>query len=256
MDLGIRDRVALVSAGTSGLGLAAATALAAEGVHVSICGRDPDRLAEARDTVAQAGAGRVLAVAADVRDGAAVEAWVARTVGEFGAVHIVVANSGGPRPGPLDEIGPADYPDAFAACVQPQIALTYAALPQLRAAGWGRVLLVASETVRQPILRYGLSSTVRPALLGFARTLTHTLGPAGITVNVLAPGYHRTAGLERMLGADADPELARIAEAIPAGRVGRPADFGAVAAFLASEPAGFISGTCLLVDGGATRGTG
>jgi 3-oxoacyl-[acyl-carrier protein] reductase len=256
MDLGIRDRVALVSAGTSGLGLAAATALAAEGVSVSICGRDPDRLAEARDAVAKVGDGRVLASEVDIRDGTAIEGWVTRTVEEFGGAHIVVANSGGPRPGRLDEIGPADYPDAFAACVQPQIALTYAALPHLRAAEWGRVLLVASETVRQPILHYGLSGTVRPALAGFARTLVHTLGPVGITVNVIAPGYHRTPGLERMLGADAEVEIDRIAGTVPVGRMGRPADFGAVAAFLASEPAGFISGTCLLVDGGMTRGTG
>lgn len=256
MDLGIRDRVALVSAGTSGLGLAAAKALAAEGAHVSLCGRDPDRLAQARDAVMGAGWGRVLTTPVDVRDSTAVDEWVARTVEEFGGVHIVVANSGGPRPGRLDEIGPTDYPDAFAACVQPQIALTYAALPHLRAAGWGRVLLVGSETVRQPILHYGLSGTVRPALAGFARTLTHTLGPAGITVNVLLPGYHRTDGLVRMLGAEADAELDRVGARIPLGRVGRPGDFGAVAAFLASEPAGFITGTCLLVDGGMTRGTG
>ncbi len=256
MDLGIRDRVALVAAGTSGLGLAAAKALAAEGAHVSLCGRDPGRLDKARDAVMGVGWGRVLTTPVDVRDPAAIERWVDRTVEEFGGVHIVVANSGGPRPGRLDEIGPADYPDAFAACVQPQIALTHAALPHLRTAGWGRVLLVASETVRQPILHYGLSSTVRPALLGFARTLSHTLGAAGVTVNVIAPGYHRTPGLERMLGPDADAEIDRIAATVPLGRMGRPADFGAVAAFLASEPAGFISGTCLLVDGGMTRGTG
>lgn len=256
MDLGIRDRVALVAAGTSGLGLAVARNLAAEGVRVSLCGRDPRRLAEARDVVAAAGDGRALACEVDVRDGTAVADWVSRTVAEFGSVHIVVGNSGGPQPGALDSIEPEQYPDAFAACVQPQITLAHAALPYLRAAGWGRILLVASETARQPIVRYGLSSTVRPALLGFARTLAQTLGPAGITVNVLAPGYHRTPGLERQFGTDTEPELARIGQRIPLGRLGRPADFGAVAAFLASEPAGFITGTCLLIDGGATKGTG
>ena len=256
MDLGIRDRVALVAAGTSGLGLAAAVALAREAVQVSLCGRDPDRLAVARDAVAKAGDGRVLASAVDVRDEAAVSSWVDRTVAEFGAVHIVVGNSGGPPPGTLDSLAPESYADAFAACVQPHITLTHAALPQLRAAGWGRVLLVASETARQPIVHYGLSSTVRPALLGFARTLAHTLGPAGITVNVLAPGYHRTPGLERQFGADSESELTRIGQRIPLGRIGRADDFGAVTTFLASEQAGFITGTCLLVDGGATKGTG
>ncbi|MQA26936.1 MAG: SDR family oxidoreductase [Micromonosporaceae bacterium] len=256
MNLGISGRVALVAAATSGLGFAAARALAAEGAQVSICGRDQRRLAAARGQIAALGGGKVSASAVDVRDSAAVAAWVDATAAEFGELHIVVANSGGPAPGPVDVATPAAFRQAYEACVQPQIGLALAALPHLRAAGWGRILMIASETARQPIVGYGLSSTVRPALLGFARTLAHTIGGCGVTVNVLAPGYHRTPGLTSQFGEQSEFELRRIAAGIPVGRVGCAEDFGAVAAFLASERAGFITGTSLLVDGGAARGTG
>lgn len=254
MDLGLAGRVALVAGASSGLGRAVAGSLAAEGCALSICGRDPDRLAGAADELRAAGPGKVLARVLDVTDEAAVRDWVGATVAEYGALHVVVTNGGGPPPGPVESFGLAEYRRAVDTTLLPHIGLTLAALPHLRAAGWGRVLLVASETVRQPIPRYGLSSTVRPGLLGFARSLVYSLADSGVTVNVLAPGYHDTGGLRRQFGERADEELARIGAQIPVGRVGRTADFGAVAAFLASDAAGFITGTTLLVDGGATRG--
>jgi 3-oxoacyl-[acyl-carrier protein] reductase len=141
-----------------------------------------------------------------------------------------------------------EFRAAVELCVLSHIALVQAALPHMREAGHGRVLMIASETMRQPTPRYGLSSTVRPALAGFARTLVRELGPAGITVNVLAPGYHRTPAVAAM------PDLDEVAASIPLGRLGRPSDFGAVAAFLAGEQAGFITGTTLVVDGGLGQG--
>jgi 3-oxoacyl-[acyl-carrier protein] reductase len=256
MDLGIAGRVALVAGATSGLGRAAARALAAEGCALSICARDPHRLAATAAELTAAGAGKVGAYAVDIGDEDAVAGWVSDTARDFGAVHIVVSNGGGPPPGPVDAFGLDGYRTAVETALLPHIGLTLAALPHLRAAGWGRILLVASETVRQPIPHYGLSSTVRPGLLGFARSLVSSLGPGGITVNVLAPGYHDTPGLRRQFGADADARLAEIGAGIPLGRVGDAADFGAVVAFLAGRPAAFVTGTCLLVDGGATRGIG
>jgi 3-oxoacyl-[acyl-carrier protein] reductase len=185
----------------------------------------------------------VLARAVDVTDEHAVAAWVAGTAEELGGVHIVVSNGGGPPPGPVDTFGLDGYRSAVESTLLPHIGLSLAALPHLRAAGWGRILLVASETARQPIPHYGLSSTVRPGLLGFVRSLAQSLGPGDITVNVLAPGYHDTDGLRRQFGDDADARLAGIGAGIPVGRVGRAADFGAVVAFLASQPASFITGT-------------
>jgi 3-oxoacyl-[acyl-carrier protein] reductase len=114
--------------------------------------------------------------------------------------------------------------------------------------------MIASETVKQPIPRYGLSNVVRVGLVGFAKSLVHELGAAGVTVNVLAPGYHRTPAVERQLGADPDATLAGFVSGIPLGRLGDAADFGAVAAFLAGDQAGFVTGEVLLVDGGSYRG--
>lgn len=256
MDLGLAGRVALVAGGTSGLGLAAAVQLAAEGADVSFCGRDADRLAAAVSTVDAAGPGRVLGTVADVRSDADVAAWVDRTVTVLGGLHVVLSNAGGPPPGPVESFTVADHRAALDTALLPHVRVVLAALPHLRAARWGRVLLIASETVRQPIPAYGLSAEARLGLLGFARALVGSLGPAGITVNVLAPGYHRTPGLERQWGDRVEEELAGVAADIPLGRVGRPEDFGAVVAFLAGEQAGFVSGTVLLVDGGKTKGVG
>jgi 3-oxoacyl-[acyl-carrier protein] reductase len=256
VDLGLHGRVALVAGASSGLGYAVAHALAVEGCVLSVCGRNPERLDAAVNALRVAGGGKVLGRVVDVTDDAARADWVAETVAELGGLQIVVANGGGPPPGGVEDFAPDAYRRAADTAVLPHIGLVLAALPYLREAGWGRVLIVASETVRQPIARYGLSSTVRPALLGFARSLAQSLGPCGVTVNVLAPGYHDTEGLRRQFPDDASAAegLAEIAAGVPVGRLGRPADFGAVAAFLASEAASFVTGTTLLVDGGATRG--
>ncbi|WP_242891983.1 SDR family NAD(P)-dependent oxidoreductase [Actinomadura litoris] len=244
LDLGLEGRVAMVAAATSGLGLATARELAAAGADVAVCGRDAARLDAAAAELDAAGPGRVAATRLDVLDHDGAAAWVERTAAELGGPHVLVTNAGGPPPGPVLGFGLADYRAAVELCVLSHIALVQAALPHMRAAGWGRILMVASETMRRPTPRYGLSSTVRPALAGFAKTLVQELGPAGITVNVLAPGFHRTPALE---GA---PDLDGIAAAIPLGRLGAPADFGAAAAFLASERAGFVTGTTLVIDGG------
>ncbi|TMR33512.1 SDR family NAD(P)-dependent oxidoreductase [Actinomadura geliboluensis] len=254
MDLGLRGRVALVAAATSGLGLATARELAAAGADVAFCGRDEARLEAARKEIDAAGPGRAVATRLDVRDHEAAAAWVGRTAADLGGPHVLVTNAGGPPAGPALGFGLDAYRDAVELCVLSHIALVQAAVPHMRDAGWGRVLMIASETMRQPTPELALSGTVRPALAGFAKALVRELGPAGITVNVLAPGYHLTPAVEALLGDDREAGLAGIAAGIPLGRLGSPADFGAAAAFLASERAGFITGTTLLVDGGLTQG--
>lgn len=257
MNLGLEGKVAMVSGASSGLGLAVATQLAAEGTDVAVCARGADRLREAEARVRRTARGRVHATACDLQDEGATSRWVAQTAQDFGAIHIVVANAGGPPPGPATAFDLQAYRDAIELCLLSQIGLVRAALPHLRAAGWGRILLLASETVKQPAARYALSSTARLGLVGFAKALVQELGPEGITVNVLAPGYHRTPTLERMavaLAGDTERGLDQLTAHIPLRRAGRSEDFGAVAAFLASERASFIHGSVILIDGGATQG--
>jgi 3-oxoacyl-[acyl-carrier protein] reductase len=256
MDLRLKGRVAMVAASSSGLGLAVAKALAAEGAHLSICGRDPERLVKAHAEVNAFGSGDVLSTPVDLRCDQAAEDWVTRTAETFGRLDIVVTNSGGVAFGPVDSFLPADYREAVDANLLPHIVVTLAALPYLRQAGWGRLLMIASESVRQPHPESGLSSVARLGLLGYMKGLVHALGPSGVTVNVLAPGFHRTPILDEQFGADVEQEIGRVAARIPLGRIGDVADFGALAAFLAGDQASYITGTVLLADGGNTRGIG
>lgn len=261
MDLGLSGRVCLVAGASSGLGLAAARALAGEGAHVSLAARDPQRLALAHQEVDAAGPGRVLSRAVDVTDEAAVRRWVDGTAEHFGGLHVVVTNSPGVPHGTADSFGVDDYRQAFGGSTLPHVAITLAALPHLRRGGWGRILMITSEAVRQPLPGTAMSAVARLGVLGFAKGLVHSLGPGGITVNVLAPGVHRTPAFEgfvaarsRANGVDPQTALKEIAAEVPLGRIGEPADFGAIAAFLAGSHAGFITGTVQLIDGGNTRG--
>ncbi|GAA5061863.1 3-oxoacyl-[acyl-carrier protein] reductase [Thermocatellispora tengchongensis] len=260
MDLGLTGRVALVAAASSGLGLGVARALAREGAHVSIAARDPGRLARAHAEVDAAGPGKVLSTPVDLRDDDAVTAWVERTAAELGALHVVVTNSGGVPHGPADAFTPGQYREALEGSMLPHVTTALAALPHLRAAGWGRILMITSEAVRQPLPGTALSASARLGLLGFAKGLVHALGASGVTVNVLAPGCHRTPAFETFLEAHPAPDketaLKEITAEIPLGTVGDPEDFGAIAAFLAGEQASFVTGTVLVADGGNTRGLG
>ncbi|MER6827096.1 SDR family oxidoreductase [Streptosporangium sp. NPDC000563] len=256
MDLRLKGRVALVAASSSGLGLAVAKALAAEGANVSICGRDPARLALAHVEVNAMGTGEVLSTPVDLCDERAAAEWVRRTADTFGGLDVVVTNTGGVPFGPVDSFQVADYRAAIDGNLLPHVSITLAALPFVKEGGWGRMLMIASESVRQPHPESGLSSVARLGLLGYMKGLVHALGANGVTVNILAPGFHRTPILDEQFGADVETEIARVAERIPLGRIGNVADFGALAAMLASDQASYVTGTVFVADGGNTRGIG
>lgn len=241
MDLGLAGRVALVAAASRGLGRASAEALAAEGAAVVICARGREALDETVRAITDAG-GTAVAVAADVTDPAVPERLVSAAVGRFGRLDVVVANAGGPPPGRALEVDDAALRAALEANLLTSVRLVRAAVPHLRAGGWGRICCIASLSVRQPIPVLSLSNTARAGLWGWAKTAAADLFPDGITLNLVCPGLHATDRVQA-LGRDA-----------AAGPLGDPRDFGEVVAFLCSEPAAFVSGVALGVDGAAVAG--
>lgn len=243
MDLGLEGTAAIVGGASSGIGLAISHALAAEGCRVTMLARDPERLEAAATDVP-----RSLAIAGDVRDRSALERAVDRTTAQAGRLDIIVNNAGGPPPGTFETTDEDAYKAAFELSFEPAVRLAKIALPHLRESGRGRIVNITSWSVREPIADLILSNAVRPGVVGWAKTLSHELGPAGITVNTVAPGRIDTPRT-RQLG-----HAAARFESVPAQRPGRPEEVGAAVAFLCSTQAAYITGTVLPVDGGALRG--
>lgn len=249
MELGIRDRRAVVAGSSAGLGLAAARALAAEGVEVTICGRDPERLAAAEQKLRGDGA-EVLAVVADVSSPTGAAALVDQAREHFGGVDILVANAGGPPPGTFATTTIDAYRQALELSLLSTVSLCQATVPAMQDAGWGRVVAITSIGARQPIGQLMASSTARAGVTGFLKVLATEVAPDGVTVNSVQPGLHATERLAHLEEAALDALRADV----PAGSVGDPSDLGSVIAFLCSEQARFITGVGLAVDGGASRG--
>ena len=237
MDLGLNGKVALVTASSKGLGRASALALSQEGAKVVLCARDEAALAEA----AEAMPGEALAVPADVTDPAAPGRLVAAAVDRFGGLDVLVANAGGPPPARALEVDDEALLAALQANLLTSIRLVQAALPPMRAAGWGRICLITSKAVKEPIPTLALSNTARTGLWAWAKTAAADLADDNITLNLACPGTH-------------DTERARQAGMLGDGLVGDPADFGKVVCFLCSDPARFVSGAALQVDGAAITG--
>ncbi|HEX2315016.1 MAG TPA: SDR family oxidoreductase [Thermomonospora sp.] len=243
MDLGLSGRRAAVAAATSGLGLATARALAAEGAHVAICGRDPERLREAAASLGE----HAHAIEADVSTPDGALGFVHHAQEALGGVDILVTNAGGPPPGDFASTGLDAYLPALELNLLSVVAMCQAAVPPMRSRRWGRVLAITSIAVRQPNPNLILSNTARAGATGFLKTLALEVAQDGVTVNSLLPGSHDTARLRSLH----DGDLSQAAAQIPMGRVGDPAGFGAVAAFLCSDHASFITGTATPIDGGA-----
>jgi 3-oxoacyl-[acyl-carrier protein] reductase len=245
VDLGLDGRRAAVAAASQGLGYATAAALAGEGVTVAICGRDRERVEAAAASI---GRGAVPLVA-DVGTLEGGTAFVDAAREALGGVDILVCNAGGPPAGTFASIELGEYRRAIELNCLSSIAMCHAAVPGMQATGWGRILAITSIAVKQPIDNLILSNTARAGLTGFLKTLARELVGTGITVNSLLPGFHDT---ERVRGVNPDPGV--IAAAIDAGTMGRPVDFGHVAAFVCSDHARFLTGAAIQVDGGAFAG--
>ncbi len=253
MDLKIRGKAALVTGASGGLGLAVAKALAAEGVRVAISSRDRSRIEAAAALV---GDGTV-ALVCDMADSVGRAGLVDEASAQLGSLDILVVNSGGPPAGPFD--APDD--DDFAAVLNEHlggvVALAGAAIPAMRERGWGRILTITSCMAKQPAAGMILSNVARAAVTAFCKTCANEVAMHGITINNLMPGYtmtDRIASLSNQMaersGTSPRDVVAAWEGQIPAGRLGTPEEFAAVAAFLCSTPAAYVTGTSISVDGG------
>jgi len=244
VDLGLKGRTALVCGASAGLGLASAEALAAEGANVTMFARRRDELERQADRIG------ALAVRGDVALPQDTERAVTKTLEAFGAVDILVWNSGGPPPGTGSDVTPDSLEQAVDVMLQPLVRLVRATLPHLEQSPGGRIIAITSLAAKEPTAHLALSNMLRPAVHGYLKTLADEVGPQGITVNCVAPGRIATARLEQLY--PEGPTKEHLAE-IPLRRWGRPPEFGDVVCFLASERARYVSGQTLVVDGGLQR---
>ncbi|WP_419999610.1 SDR family oxidoreductase [Streptomyces boninensis] len=255
MDLGIRGRTALVAASTSGLGRAVAEALAAEGARVVVAGR---RGGLAREIAA--GLPEAVGVEVDLTAADGPERLVAAAREAYGDPDILVLNGPGPKPGQAAALATDALADGLGPLLLAQQRLVAATLPGMRERGWGRILAVGSSGVAAPLPDLAASNAGRAALAAYLKTLAAEVAGDGVTVNLLLPGRiatDRVAALDRARaerhGRTPEEEAAASRATIPAGRYGEPAEFGAVAAFLCSAGASYVTGTALRCDGGLVR---
>jgi 3-oxoacyl-[acyl-carrier protein] reductase len=252
MDLGLKDRRALVTAASKGLGRACAEALAGEGARVFISSRDQASIEATAKAIGAAGW-----LAADVSGDGRPEALVKAAGAHLGGIDVLVVNAGGPPPGTFQTTPLESWEPAFRLTLMSAVRLVKAALPELKRSDQGRIVFITSVSVRQPLPNIALSNSLRAAVTGLAKTLSLELGPDGITVNCLAPDKILTDRIRQIAaaaGGNIDENLRHSAESSPMRRFGDPAEFGAACAFLCSRQAGFITGQTLGVDGGSLVG--
>jgi 3-oxoacyl-[acyl-carrier protein] reductase len=260
VDLGLRGKVALVGGSSQGLGRAIAEELAAEGCALTLCARGAGPLEAAREGIATRFGVRVTAVAADLAQADAARRVAETAIREHGRVDILVTNAGGPPSGPFESHDEAAWQATVRLTLLSAVEMSRAVLPGMKERRFGRILNVTSIAAKQPVDGLILSNAVRAAVTGMARTLANETARFGITVNNLLPGYTRTDRLQELVQAlvsreKTTPEAVEDGwkKEIPAARLGEPRELAALAAFLASERAGYITGQSIAVDGGWVR---
>jgi 3-oxoacyl-[acyl-carrier protein] reductase len=256
MDMGIRGKAALVTAASKGMGKATALALASEGVRVLMCARTAADIKAAAEEVRAKTGVEVVEMTADVTKKEDIERLVKRAEEAFGGVDILVANSGGPPRGNLEEMTDEQWYGAFEVATLSVVRLIRGVLPSMKQKRWGRILTIQSVSVKQPVPGLLLSNAVRPGVAGMFKTLSEDLGKHNITINVVCPGKiltDRLLGGAKQAGLPTEEFIKRAGADVPLGRVGTPEEFANVMVFLASERASYVTGVALQVDGGLIR---
>jgi 3-oxoacyl-[acyl-carrier protein] reductase len=261
MDLGLRNKVALVAAASQGLGKASAFALAQEGARLVICSRNEESITKTAEEIRSKTGATVVGVAADVSKKADIQRFVQTAISEFGTVHVLVNNAGGPPTGHILSMPEEEWERGVQLTLMSVVRLVREVLPFMEKQHWGRIVSIVSVAAKQPINELLISSTLRPGILGLSKVLSNQYAKDNITVNTVCPGLILTKRQEELsISRAADKKmtteeyLAESAKSIPAGRLGTPEEIGTVVAFLASEQASYINGANLLVDGGSARG--
>lgn len=261
MFLGLRGKTALVGAASKGLGYAVARELAVEGATIVICARGKEALKDARDRIATDTGAKVYAIAADLSRYEDVKRVTATSLEKLGRIDVLINNNGGPPAGPFESHDWANWQSAFDLTLRSAVEMTRAVLPGMKERRWGRIINVTSMAAKQPVDNLMLSNSIRAAVHGFARTLANEVAEYGITVNNILPGYTRTERVESLAeatakrdGIDTAAVMTRFERDVPMRRLGEPEEFAALAAFLASERASYITAQSIAVDGGWIRG--
>ena len=252
MDLGIQNKVALVLASSKGLGKAVAIELAKEGARVIICGTDANALAVTEAEIRSVSPGNVLSVVCDITDEKQRKNLVEQSAKAFGNIDILVTNTGGPAAGTFEQFNLDDWKHFYNLMFLSAVDIIQQVLPGMKQKGFGRILTITSITVKQPADNLISSNAVRTSLLGLVKSLSNEVAIHGITVNNLMPGYTTTNRLKDLI--EKNPKLNELINTIPIKRFGTPEEFAAVAAFLVSERASYITGQSLAVDGGLIKG--
>jgi 3-oxoacyl-[acyl-carrier protein] reductase len=256
MDLQLKDKVAIVLAASKGLGKASALALSAEGAKVVISSRNADALNKTAAEIQQQTGNQVIAIPADVSDAQQVIALIKKTADTFGRIDILLNNAGGPPFDKFENFDDEQWLKAFELSLLSFARTSREVLPHMQKAGGGRIINIISGSVKSVLNNAVLSTSMRMGVVGMAKLMADEFGPYQITVNNIAPGLILTDRIQETFpkGMDKEQALKEKTKAIPAGRIGKTEELGALVAFLASEQAAYISGTTIQIDGGANRG--
>ncbi len=261
MDLGLKDKIAIVTASSKGLGKACAVGLAREGAKVVICARNLTDLEKAKAEIENSSNNDVLAVQADVTNYDDIKKLVNSTVEKFGTIHILVTNAGGPPAGYFESFSDEDWNNAFNLNFMSTVRLIREVLPFMKSQRWGRIINITSVTVKQPIDNLILSNSIRMSVLGLSKTLALQLAKYNILINNVAPGYTLTDRVKFILeqrakdtGKTIEEVKSELAKDIPLGRLAEPEELANLVVFLASERASYITGATIPVDGGWIKG--
>jgi 3-oxoacyl-[acyl-carrier protein] reductase len=259
MDLGLKNKVALVTAASRGLGKAAARALALEGARVAICSRS-SQIDQTAEELREQTASSILAIRADLSRSADIQSLISKTLSDFEHIDILIINAGGPQPGDFLSLTAKDWENAINLTLMSAVHLCYAVVPHMIERGTGSIIATQSYSVKQPIDNLILSNSIRLAVVGLMKSLANELGPKGIRVNSIHPAWTWTERVEQLIGDRAkrkgtsvEDEEARVSIDVPLGRMGTVEEYGQTVAWLASPAASFIHGHALMFDGGATK---